>query len=157
MARIPDEEIERLKKEIAIERLVTGFGVELKRTGANLVGRCPFHDDRTPSLIVTPETNLWRCMGKCNVGGSTIDWVMRTQGVSFRHAVELLRADHSSLAAGDGRVIRRGSTAKLASPITLDADDQQTLRDVVSFYHDTLVNAPEALRYRRAAASRIRR
>ena len=59
MARIPDEEIERLKKEIAIERLVTGFGVELKRTGANLVGRCPFHDDRTPSLIVTPSTNLW--------------------------------------------------------------------------------------------------
>jgi DNA primase len=152
MARIPDEEIERLKKEIAIERLVTGFGVELKRTGANLVGRCPFHDDRTPSLIVTPETNLWRCMGKCNVGGSTIDWVMRTRGVSFRHAVELLRADHPALfrattAAGDGRVIRRGSTAKLASPVTLDADDQQTLRDVVSFYHDTLVNSPEALRY----------
>ena len=42
MARIPDEEIERLKREIAIERLVTGFGVELKRAGANLVGRCPF-------------------------------------------------------------------------------------------------------------------
>jgi DNA primase catalytic core len=152
MARIPDEEIERLKKEIAIERLVTGFGIELKRTGANLVGRCPFHDDRTPSLIVTPETNLWRCMGACNVGGSTIDWVMRTRGVSFRHAVELLRADHPALfnattAAGDGRVIRRGTTAKLVSPVTLDADDQQTLRDVVSFYHDTLVNAPEALRY----------
>ena len=61
MARIPDQEIERLKREIPIERLVTGFGVELKRTGSNLVGRCPFHDDRTPSLIVTPETNLWRC------------------------------------------------------------------------------------------------
>ena len=147
MARIPDEEIERLKREIPIERLVSGFGVELKRTGANLVGRCPFHDDRTPSLIVTPENNLWRCMGKCTVGGSTIDWVMRTQGVSFRHAVELLRADHPSLAAGDGRIVRRGSTAKLASPVTLDADDQQTLRDVVSFYHDTLKDSPEALRY----------
>src|SRR5208283_2553391 len=152
MARIPDEEIERLKKEIAIERLVTGFGVELKRHGANLVGRCPFHDDRTPSLIVTPETNLWRCMGKCNAGGSTIDWVMRTRGVGFRHAAELLRAEHPALfnattAAGEARVVRRGSTAKLASPVTLDADDQQTLRDVVSFYHDTLVNAPEALRY----------
>jgi DNA primase len=57
MARIPDEEIERLKKEIPIERLVTGFGLELKRTGANLVGRCPFHNDRTPSLIVTPGVN----------------------------------------------------------------------------------------------------
>jgi DNA primase len=147
MARIPDEQIERLKREIPIERLVTGFGVELKRTGANLVGRCPFHDDHTPSLIVTPQTNLWRCMGKCNVAGSTIDWVMRTQGVSFRHAVELLKADHPSLAAGDSHVVRKGTTAKLPSPITLDADDQQTLRDVVSFYHETLKNSPEALRY----------
>jgi len=87
MARIPDEEIERLKKDIAIEGLVTAFGVELKRHGANLVGRCPFHEDRTPSLVVTPSTNLWACKGKCNVGGSTIDWVMKTRSVSFRHAV----------------------------------------------------------------------
>jgi DNA primase catalytic core len=147
MARIPDEEIERLKKEIAIERLVTGFGIELKRTGANMVGRCPFHEDRTPSLIVTPSTNLWACKGKCNVGGSTIDWVMRTQGVSFRHAAELLRADHPSLAAGNGHVVRQATAVKLKSPITPDADDQQTLRDVVRFYHDTLKESPEALRY----------
>jgi DNA primase len=82
MARIPDDEIERLKREIPIERLVAGLGVELKGTGANLVGRCPFHDDRTPSLIVTPVTNLWRCMGKCNIAGSTVDWVMKRQGAS---------------------------------------------------------------------------
>jgi DNA primase len=53
MARIPDEEIGRLKKEIAIERLVMGFGIELKRHGAELIGRCPFHDDHTPSLVVS--------------------------------------------------------------------------------------------------------
>ena len=138
MARIPDDEI---------ERLVKGFGVELKLTGANLVGRCPFHDDRTPSLIVTPATNLWRCMGKCNVGGSTIDWVMKTRGVSFRHAVELLRADHPSLAlaTGDGHVVRKGTTAKLPSPVALDADDQQTLNDVAAFCHRTLKESPEAV------------
>lgn len=80
MARIPDEEIERLKKEVALERLVLGFGVELKRHGAELLGRCPFHEDKTPSLVVSPKTNLWHCLGACNVGGSTIDWVMRTKG-----------------------------------------------------------------------------
>jgi DNA primase len=53
MARIADAEIERLKKEIPIERLVTGFGVELKRQGKDLFGRCPFHEDKTPSLSVT--------------------------------------------------------------------------------------------------------
>jgi len=142
MARIPDDELERLKREVSVERLVRGFGVELKRAGANLVGRCPFHDDRTPSLIVTPETNLWRCMGKCNAAGSTIDWVMKTRGVSFRHAVELLRADHPSLAAAGGR-----AAAKLPTPIALDAGDQQTLHDVVAFYHETLKQSPEALRY----------
>ena len=42
MARIPDSEIERLKKEVPIERLVMGFGVELKRHGAEWIGRCPF-------------------------------------------------------------------------------------------------------------------
>jgi DNA primase len=136
MARIPEEEIERLKRDIPIERLLAGFGVELKRTGANLVGRCPFHEDHTPSLVVTPETNLWHCLGACQTGGSTIDWVMRTQGVSFRHAVELLRADHPSLAAGDRRVVRKGTTPKLAAPVALDADDRQTLRDVAGFYHE---------------------
>ena len=152
MARIPDEEIERLKREVPIERLVTGFGIELKRHGAELIGRCPFHEDHTPSLVVSPRNNLWHCLGACNIGGSTIDWVMKTKGVSFRHAVELLRADHSSLAAGllsgkAGHVVRKGTTAKLPSPVALDADEQQTLRDVVSFYHETLKESPEALRY----------
>jgi DNA primase len=121
--------------------------VELKRQGKDLFGRCPFHDDRTPSLSVSPETNLWHCLGACNSGGDVIAWVMKTRGVSFRHAVELLKNDHPSLAAGDGRVVRKGTTVKLASPVTADADDQQTLREVVSFYHQTLQESPEALRY----------
>lgn len=48
VARIPDSELERLKKEVPLERLVIGFGVELKRHGVELIGRCPFHDDKTP-------------------------------------------------------------------------------------------------------------
>jgi hypothetical protein len=128
MGRIPEEEIERLKREIPLERLVSGFGVELQRHGANLMGRCPFHEDRTPSLSVTPSTNRWHCLGACNVGGTTIDWVMKTRGVSFRHAVELLRADHPSLAAGDGRVVRKGTTVKLAAPVAPDAGDQELAR-----------------------------
>jgi len=89
--RIADEEIERLKKEVPLEALVAASGVELGKAGADLVGRCPFHDDWEPSLVVSPGKNLWHCLGACQAGGSTIDWVMRSQGVSFRHAVELLR------------------------------------------------------------------
>ena len=85
MARIPEAEIERLKREIALERLVEARGVVLKRKGADLVGRCPFgtHADAEPSFVVTPAKNLWHCFG-CQQGGSVIDWVMKTEGVSFR-------------------------------------------------------------------------
>src|ERR1700730_9556557 len=97
MARIPEEEIERLKREAPLERLVIAFGIELRKHGADLLGRCPFHDDREPSLVISPEKNLWHCLGECQTGGSVIDWVMKTKGVSFRYAVELLKADHPSL------------------------------------------------------------
>ena len=149
MARIPDEEIDRLKREISVQRLVEARGIELKRHGKNLVGRCPFHDDRTPSLIVTPENNTWHCMGACNMGGSVIDWVMKSQGVSFRHAVELLRNEHPALSAPLTRVVKKGTTeaVKLPSVFQISADDQIVLQQVLTYYHDTLKQSPEALKY----------
>jgi DNA primase catalytic core len=147
MARIPDDEIERLKREVPIERLVKAAGIELRKHGADLIGRCPFHDDREPSLVVTPEKNLWHCLGACQAGGSVIDWVMRTRGVSFRHAVELLKADHPSLAALVERPVKKSTTAKLDPPVCIDAGDQEVLRQVVAYYHETLKQSPEALRY----------
>ena len=91
MARVPEAEIERLKEQVSLVSLVEAHGVELRKAGADLVERCPFHDDRTPSLVVTPGKNLWHCLGACQAGGSVVDWAMRAEGVSFRHAVELLR------------------------------------------------------------------
>ena len=82
MARIPDEVIDRLKAEVSLERLVEARGVVLARHGADLLGLCPFHDDREPSLVVSQAKNLWHCLGECQAGGSVIDWVMRAEGVS---------------------------------------------------------------------------
>ena len=96
MARIPDTEINRLKKEIAVERLIESSGIPLKKSGQDLIGCCPFHADDTASLTVTPAKNLWHCFG-CGAAGGPIDWVMRKNAVSFRHAVELLR-DGASVA-----------------------------------------------------------
>ena len=104
MARIPEEEIHRLKREVSLERLVEVQGIELRRHGADRIGLCPFHDDRSPSLVVTPSKNLWHCLGACQEGGSVIDWVMKLRGVSFRHAVEILRSDAPPAATnGNGR------------------------------------------------------
>jgi DNA primase catalytic core len=147
MARIPESEVERLKKEISVQRLAEARGVKLTRQGANLVGKCPFHDDRTPSLIITPATNLWHCMGACNTGGSVIDWVMKTDGVSFRHAVELLRADHFPLAADSSQPVKHGTVRKLPPPVRVEAGDGELLQQIVGFYQETLRESPEALRY----------
>jgi hypothetical protein len=97
VARIPDAELARLKAEVSVQRLVEGCGVALRRQGKDYVGCCPFHDDDSPSLVVTPDKNLWHCLGACGRGGGPIDWVMIAQGVSFRHAVELLREVSPSL------------------------------------------------------------
>ncbi|MFZ1989315.1 MAG: CHC2 zinc finger domain-containing protein, partial [Alphaproteobacteria bacterium] len=90
MARIAESELERLKAEVSVARLVEASGVKLEKCGRDLVGACPFHEDGDPSLTVTPDKNLWHCFG-CGAGGGPIDWVMKKNGVSFRHAVELLR------------------------------------------------------------------
>ncbi len=146
MARIPDHEIERLKQEVALERLVEAKGIVLKRHGADLLGLCPFHNDKEPSLVVSPKKNLWHCLGACQSGGSVIDWVMKAEGVSFRHAVELLREGLPALAASS-RVVRQSTVPKLPAPVTPDADDQQLLDQVIEYYHATLKQSPEALAY----------
>jgi len=143
MARIPQSEIERLKSEVAAERLIVASGIELKRGGKDLLGRCPFHKDDQASLVVTPAKNLWHCFG-CGAGGGPIDWVMKTQGVSFRHAVELLR---EGLPLEAPLQVVKSTVRKLAAPVTLGAEDQVLLNQVVGYYHETLKAAPEALAY----------
>jgi len=148
MARIPDEQVARLKREVSIERLVEAAGIELKpHGGSDRVGRCPFHDDRTPSLVVSPEKNLWHCLGACGTGGSVIDWVMRFHKVSFRHACELLLKDHPALAAGTGTPPAAAQVRRAASRLSLEAGESALLEQVTDFYHQTLLEAPEALEY----------
>ncbi|MGH9091296.1 MAG: CHC2 zinc finger domain-containing protein, partial [Acidimicrobiales bacterium] len=148
VARIRDEVIERLKEEVDLAELVARSGVTLKQTGKDLVGRCPFHDDDTPSLVVTPAKGLWHCMGACQAGGSVIDWVMRAEGVSVRHAVELLRAGAPVAARPAGGPPPRQSTVRrLPTPVERDASDAEVLAQVVAYYHRTLTDAPEALAY----------
>jgi DNA primase len=150
VARIPDEVVERLKVEVSVQRLAEARGVVLKKHGADLIGRCPFHEDRTPSLIVTPAKNLWHCMGACQVGGTVIDWVMRAEGVSFRHAVELLQNDYLPLAASASSAstpAKHSTVKKLPTALERDASDAKLLAQVIDYYHQSLLQNPEALAY----------
>ncbi len=150
MARIPEAELERLKREVSLARLIEGQGHRLISQGKDLACRCPWHEgDETPSCIVTPKTNLWHCFG-CDAGGSVIDWVMRSHQVSFRHACELLAKQHPALAAGSAEhAPTKLSQGKLraAQSFSLAAGDQVLLDQVIEFYHQTLKTSPEALQY----------
>jgi DNA primase len=145
MARIPDAEIERLK-EVSLVRLIEDAGVILKRQGKDYTGLCPFHEEETPSLIVTPAKNLFHCFG-CGAAGAPIDWVMKKNGVSFRHAVELLREGLPAISEG---IVKRSTVRALPPPVNLDADDQALINQTIAYYHETLKQAPEALAYLKA-------
>src|ERR1700761_1121260 len=148
MARIPDSVIERLKTTVSVQRLAEARGVVLTKHGADLHGRCPFHEDRTPSLVISPTKNLWHCLGACQAGGTVIDWVMRAEGVSFRHAVELLQNEAlpvastpassllaASSASPSALPAKRSTTKKLAAPLERAAEDEKLLVQVIEYYH----------------------
>lgn len=144
MARVPEQEIERLKRDVSVVRLAEARGVKLSGSGDNLMGLCPFHDDREPSLVVSPSKNVWHCLGACKAGGSVIDWVMRAEKTSFRLAVELLRKGSPTFAAERPQPGTRAKLSSLAEPSEPDA---VVLRRVVAHYHATLKESPEALAY----------
>lgn len=146
MARIADDEIERIKAKVSLVRLVESSGVKLSRKGKDeLVGLCPFHEEGTPSLSVSVSKNLFHCFG-CGAAGGPIDWVMKREGMSFRHAVEWLK-DGAPVAPGPGMAKPRHSGRRLPSPVQLGVDDAALLAQVVDYYHATLKASPEALAY----------
>jgi DNA primase catalytic core len=138
--------LESIKSRVSLERLAEARGIVLTRHGADLHGRCPFHDDKTPSLVITPAKNLWHCLGACQAGGSVIDWVMKSEGVSFRHAVELLQNDYLP-AAASAPPAKLSRTQKLPTTFAREAEDAKLLAQVVRYYHETLLQSPEALEY----------
>ena len=148
MAKIPNEEIERLKSEVDLVALVKSRGIELKKHGQrNFIGLCPFHNDKeNPNFIITPAKGLYHCMG-CGAAGNAIQFLQKYDGVSFRHAYELL-ANDSQVAFQPPRHRAKQSTApKLECPLDLEADDVTLLDQVVSYYQERLLQSPASLDY----------
>jgi DNA primase len=153
MSRLMDGEIEKLKQEVSLPDLVQAYGVELKKKGKELIGLCPFHDDHSPSLVISPDKNLWHCMGACQEGGSVIDWVMKSEGVSLRHALEILkqRERPGLFLGGQIKHIKKTTARKLDPLFNIDNDkstgSQSLLNQVIDFYHGALKQSSEGLDY----------
>lgn len=78
MPRIPEAELEQLKRHVSLVRLIESQGHELKKRGREWMMRCVFHDEDTSILSVSEAKNGYHCFG-CNALGAVLDWVMRTQ------------------------------------------------------------------------------
>ena len=81
--------VDDIRARLDIVELVSA-SVELKKNGRNFKGLCPFHTEKTPSFIVNPERQTWRCFGACATGGDVFNFVMRKEGVEFGEALHRL-------------------------------------------------------------------
>jgi DNA primase len=148
MPYVPPELKERIKREISIQRLAEARGIKLRRSGKELIGLCPFHQDRNPSLNIDPVQNVWHCKGACGEGGDVIAWVMRAEGISFTHAVELLKRNYLPSATSAAEPPPKICTVPKLPPLfQASVDDQKLLGIVVDYYHATLKQTPGAQQY----------
>ncbi|MEW6716825.1 MAG: DNA primase [Chloroflexota bacterium] len=124
--------IDEIKSRIDIVDLVSET-VQLRRSGKNYTGFCPFHPNvRTPAFAVFPETGTWRCFGQCNEGGDIFGFVMKKEGWDF---VEALR-----------RLAERAGVQ--LQPLTPEEEEKKEehehlrilLEDAVTFYRHCLLN-----------------
>lgn len=83
-----DEIVTKIKEAVDIVELI-GDSVRLEKKGRNYSGLCPFHDEKTPSFMVSPERGTWHCFG-CGKGGDVFSFVMEKEGLTFPEALEYL-------------------------------------------------------------------
>ncbi len=110
MPQIPEEALEELRRKIDIVDLV-GRYVELRRSGRNFKGLCPFHDEKTPSFNVNPALKGFKCFG-CGEGGDAIAFVMRIEGKTFLEAVRKLADLYGVHLPGGAPTGREGPSRK---------------------------------------------
>ncbi len=127
--------IDEIKSRIDIVDLVQE-SVQLRRSGKNYTGFCPFHPNtRTPSFVVFPTTGTWRCFGQCNEGGDIFSFTMKKQGWDFSETLKYLAE-------------KAGVQLKPPTPEELVAEEEHAqirsiLEEAATYYHHQLRNTPE--------------
>ena len=128
---IPRSFIENLRMSCDIETTISSY-VKLKRQGRNQVGLCPFHSEKTPSMVVYGDTQSFYCFG-CGAGGDVISFIMRIENLDYVEAVKLL-AQRVGMTVPEGEAEDRLSRIK---PVILEIN-----RLTARFYHKIL-RSPE--------------
>jgi len=132
-------EVEEIKERIDIAEVI-GESVQLKKSGKNYTGFCPFHaNTRTPAFVVFPDTGTWRCFGACSEGGDVYKYVMKKEGWDFPQALEHLAE-------------RTGVELRPRTPQQEAQDEAQKglqglLESAVTFYRNHLHHSDQVLAY----------
>jgi DNA primase len=146
---VPKIDFDAIKRTVDVTAVIEGYGVTLKKEGRDCVGLCPFHDDKKPSLRVTPGKGLWRCMS-CEAAGNAIQFVARKENISDKEAALKLLAglpgvQRASRLEKEKPSLPAGKAVALpAVPPNVAAD---LLNRVAAFYHRILFKDKAGLDY----------
>src|SRR3989338_2920133 len=80
---------DQIKERIDLIDLIREYIPELKKAGISWKARCPFHQEKTPSFIVSPDKGIWHCFG-CGLGGDAFTFIQRMEKVEFPDALKIL-------------------------------------------------------------------
>jgi DNA primase len=127
--------VDDVKARLDLIDVVSGY-VSLHKAGRNYKALCPFHQEKTPSFIVFPDTQTWRCFGACGEGGDVFGFVMKAEGWNFGEAL---------------RELAKRAGVEL-TPYTPQQEQQQTenerlrglLNEAAHFFHEQLRESPAA-------------
>ncbi|HND29986.1 MAG TPA: DNA primase [Myxococcota bacterium] len=129
--------VEELRSRVEIAEVI-GRTVTLRRAGRNLLGLCPFHNEKTPSFNVIPDKGIYHCFG-CGAGGDVISFVQKTQGLSFMEAVK-------ELAGSVGMTIEdRALSPEEHRRIAAKADLHDVAEAAAKHFEEMLMVRPEGL------------
>ena len=132
---IPQETIDRIFEATRIEEIIGDF-IELKKTGANYKGRCPFHDEKTPSFVVSPTKGIYKCFG-CGKGGNGIMFIQDLQGASYPEALRYVAEKYNI------EIIEEELTPEQESRLSAKESQFIATKFASEYFQDTLWNTVE--------------
>lgn len=137
---IPDQILEEIQNKVSIVDIVSAY-VPLKKAGTNYKGLCPFHHEKTPSFMVSPDKQIFHCFG-CGAGGNVFGFLMRQERMEFPEAVRFL---------AEKAEVRLPALGAADRAYTSQANHLYSVNELAcTFYQDTLSGSREAQEYLRS-------
>ncbi|MGJ8678297.1 MAG: CHC2 zinc finger domain-containing protein [Akkermansiaceae bacterium] len=146
MKRISEQEINKLIEDFDLVALVQSRGVELTKNDRKWQGRCPFHKDKQKSFVITPAKKTYQC-SSCGEHGNAVHFVEKFDGVSFRHAFDLIKIGGDAVFIPPKGSTKRPSKLRLDCPFDPELGSSAFLEQITEFYADNLQQSEAAIDY----------